>query len=197
MGTVCIGGRTVGAITWTPGCSRSHCARVSAVRSGSSAIHDAHRDANAYTPDPSMQFCIPPNPVLEALRLHAELNLYKLRTCRNIAGMERQIEPYAAPTDTTSGLPSIGPGGQLLLPETVTIRPTPYRFSILIERAKQLVQQAAQIEAAMLVAFEKRDAEAYTVLKARQDISLAHASVQLQELRVREAESGVALTELQ
>ena len=25
-----------------------------------------------------------------------QLNLYKLRTCRNIAGVERQLEPYAA-----------------------------------------------------------------------------------------------------
>jgi hypothetical protein len=29
---------------------------------------------------PSLKFCIPPNPILNALRLHAELNLYKLRT---------------------------------------------------------------------------------------------------------------------
>ena len=67
-------------------------------------------------PAPSYDFCIPPNPVLKALRLRAELNLYKLRTCRNIAGMERQLEPYAAPTDTISGLPMIGAGGQLVLP---------------------------------------------------------------------------------
>ena len=56
-----------------------------------------------YQPGLSFHFCIPPNPVLEALRLKAELNLYKIRTCRNIAGMERQLDPYAAPTDTVSG----------------------------------------------------------------------------------------------
>ena len=48
---------------------------------------------------PSLQFCIPPNPILKALRLHAELNLFKLRTCRNIAGMKTQVDLYAAPTD--------------------------------------------------------------------------------------------------
>lgn len=152
---------------------------------------------NGYQPDPWSGFCVPRNPVLEALRLHAELNLYKLRTCRNIAGMERQLEPYAAPTDTISGLPMIGAGGQLILPGTVSLQPTQYRYSVLIERAKQLVQLAAQIEAAMLSALEKHDAEAYTVLKARQDISLARAGVTLQELRVREAEGGVTLAELQ
>jgi hypothetical protein len=156
------------------------------------------RNGNEYQIDPSISFCIPRNPVLEALRLHAELNLYKLRTCRNIAGMERQLEPYAAATDTISGLPVIGTGGQLiLLPGTVSLQPTLYRYPVLVERAKQLVQLAAQIEAAMLSALEKRDAEAYTVLKARQDISLAQAGVTLQELRVREAEGGVTLAELQ
>ena len=103
---------------------------------------------------PSLKFCIPPNPILKALRLHAELNLYKLRTCRNIAGMKRQLDPYAAPTDTTSGLPAIGAGGQLVLPGIATLQPSLYRYPVLIERAKQLVQLAAQIEAAMLSALK-------------------------------------------
>ena len=146
---------------------------------------------------PSFQFCIPPNPVLKALRLHAELNLYKLRTCRNIAGLKRQLDPYAAPTDTTSGLPAIGAGGQLVLPGIATLHPSLYRYPVLIERAKQLVQLAAQIEAAMLSALERRDAEAHTLLQARQQLSLAQAGVRLQDLRVGEANDGVTLAELQ
>jgi hypothetical protein len=121
----------------------------------------------------AFDFCVPPNPVLKALRLHAELNLYKIRTCRNIAGMERELEPFAAPTDVESGLPMIGAGGQLVLPGVATIRPTQYRYPVLIERAKQLVQLAAQMEAGLLSAIEKRDQEAYQVLKARQDLRLA------------------------
>ncbi|MDZ7961969.1 MAG: hypothetical protein RMY34_29540 [Aulosira sp. DedQUE10] len=146
---------------------------------------------------PSVQFCIPPNPVLDALRLRAELNLYKIRTCRNIAGIERQLDPYAAPTDTLSGLPQIGAGGQLVLPGIVTLPPTQYRYSVLIERTKQLVQLAAQVESAMLSSLEKRDAEYYNLLKARQDVQLSRQGVQLQTLRVREAENGVKLAELQ
>ena len=129
--------------------------------------------------------------------MRAELNLFKLRDCRNIAGARRALEIYAAPTDTTSGLPTIGPGGQLTLPGAAAIPPTPYRYSALIERAKQLAQQAAQVEAALLSALEKRDAEAYQLLKARQDVRVARAGVRLQELRVREAESGIRLAELQ
>jgi len=146
---------------------------------------------------PSLEFCIPPNPILSALRLHAELNLFKLRTCRNIAGLKRQLDLYAAPTDTTSGLPAIGAGGQLVVPGVATLQPSLYRYPVLIERAKQLVQLAAQIEAAMLTAVERRDAETQNLLQARQQLGLAQAGVRLQDLRVGEAKDGVTLADLQ
>ena len=49
----------------------------------------------------------------------------------------------------------------------------------------------------MLSALEKRDAEAYTLLKARQDLSVTHAQVQLQGLKLQEAQGGVGLAQLQ
>lgn len=146
---------------------------------------------------PSLEFCIPPNPILTALRLHAELNLFKLRTCRNIAGLKRQLDPYAAPTDTTSGLPAIGAAGQLVVPGVATLQPSLYRYPVLIERAKQLVQLAGQVEAAMLSALERRDAETQTLMQARQQLGLAQAGVRLQDLRVGEAKDGVTLADLQ
>src|SRR5262249_25891295 len=148
-------------------------------------------------PGPSGDFDVPPNGILVALRFRAELNLFKLRTGRNIAGLQRQIEPYAAPTDADTALPSLGAGGQLTLPSAQPLRPTPYRYTFLVERAKQLAQMAAQMEAAMLSAFEKRDAELYNLLKARQDVKLTRAGVRLQDLRVHEAEDGVKLAQLQ
>jgi len=141
--------------------------------------------------------CIPPNPVLRALRLHADLNLHKIRTCRNIAGIQRELEDYAAPTDTSTGMPSIGAGGQLVLPGVGSRRPTPYRYAVLIDRAKNLVQLAQQVESNMLSALQQRDAEAYNILNARQDLQLARAGIKLQDLRLKEAEDGVGLAELQ
>jgi hypothetical protein len=91
----------------------------------------------------------------------------------------------------------ISSGSQLTLPGTLTFNPTLYRYPMLVERAKQLVQLAASIESAMLSALEKRDAELYNVLKARQDIRLSQATVQLQGLRVVEAENGVDLARAQ
>jgi hypothetical protein len=131
----------------------------------------------------------PPNPVPEALRLRAELNLAKLRTGRNIAGLERQLTPLTQPTLTLDRLPAADARG--------SFRPTPYRYGVLIERARNLVSVAQQVEQAFLAALEKRDAEVYNLLKAGHDLQLAGAAVTLQSLRVREAEQGIGLAERQ
>lgn len=137
-----------------------------------------------------------PNPVTEALKLHAELNLFKLRDNRNIAGMQRETEP-ALPQKMLHSLPTIGGGGQLTLPGARILRPTPYRYSALVERAKQLVSIAQQIEAAYLSALDRMGDAGYTELKAHQDLDLAKAGVDLQDLRVTEANGGVTLATLQ
>jgi hypothetical protein len=142
-------------------------------------------------------FCVPPNPVLRALRMRSDLNLYKIRNCRNIAGMRRQLEAFAAATDTTSGMPTIGGAGQLVVPGTTRIQPTNYRYTVLIERAKQLAQHAMQVESAFLTALEKSDKEAFDILTARGNLRLAQASVRLQDIRLTEAQDGVRLAELQ
>ena len=139
---------------------------------------------------PGPVFCVSSNPMLKALRLHAELNLYKIRTCRNISGLRRELEAYAAPTDQESGLPMIGADGQLVLPGNRTTTATPYRYATLIEHARQLAGQARDIEASMLAALQNRDAEALNLLRARQEVRVARASVRLQELRVNQAEPG-------
>src|SRR5262249_52612764 len=138
---------------------------------------------------PLPQFVVPPNPVLAALASSAVLNLFKLRQGLNIAGLQRAVPLYAAPTDAQSGLPVLA-GGAIPLPGAAALPPTPYRYAVLIERAKQLAQLAAQMEASLLAALEKRDNELYSRLKAKQDMEIARAGVRLQDLRLSEANDG-------
>jgi hypothetical protein len=133
----------------------------------------------------------PPNPVVQALQLHTEMNLYKLRNGRNIAGLERQPAPEELPASLLNS------SGQLRRSAAIALRPTPYRYAVLMERAKQLVTIAQQIEASFLSALERHDAEAYSLLKARQDQQLSRAGLALQDLRVTEAAHGWTLAALQ
>ena len=147
-------------------------------------------------PHVSYSFCIPPNPLLRSMRMRAELNLSKLHTCRNITGTVREVDIYSAPTDVSSQMPTIS-GGRLVLSSSAKRRPTPYKYALLVERAKQMTELAAQMEASMLSALEKRDAEAYSALKAQQDVDLAQAQVRLGDLKVTQARDTVQLAGLQ
>jgi hypothetical protein len=124
------------------------------------------------------------------------LNLRKLRNGRNIAGIRREVSAYAAPTDTVTGMP-VMVNGQIGIPGAPAVRPTVYRYAVLIARAKELAQQAAQVEALFLGAVEKRDEAAYSLHQARQELTLMQAQVRLQNLRLTEANNGVKLAELQ
>jgi hypothetical protein len=135
------------------------------------------------------------NPVIAALRGRAEVNLFKLRSQRNIAGMQREVASLNA-QPASMVLTGASSNGRALS-AGAPLAPTQYRYATLIERAKQLVTIAQQIEASFLASLEKRDAEAYSILRARQDLDLSTAHITLQDLRVAEAADGVLLAELQ
>jgi len=142
----------------------------------------------------SFDFCIPQNPVINALRTRAENNLTKLRTCRNIAGMLRELDPYGAPIGIGSGL--VSPDGTIFS-GIVEAPPTPYRYAALIARAKELVTIAQQIESGYQTALENADREALSALQAEQSVDLAGARVKLQDLRLNQANTELGLAQLQ
>ena len=173
-------------------------ARIGGLLNGSGdTATAAYAISSVVQPAQQHWFCVGPNPLLKALRLHAELSLYKIRTCRNITGLRRSLDFYSGATDQVSGLPMIGANGQLFIPSAAVARPTPYRYSALIARARELAGIAQQLEALMLAALERGDAEAYSLLQARQNAQLARETVRLNELQVRQAEDRVLRADLQ
>jgi len=113
------------------------------------------------------------NPLLAAMQLRAETNLFLLRTGRNIARM-------LISTQATSD-------------ETVSIQPSAYRYSALMARAKELVTSAQQVEASYLASLSATDNETYTALKANQDLETASATVTLQQDQLQTATDGITL----
>src|SRR5262249_48842213 len=122
---------------------------------------------------------VAPDPLPAALQRHGAVNLLKLRASRNIAGMQRQLQGYDAQAPP-SRQPALGPRAHPTPQSPTPLPPTPYRYSALIERAKQLVTLSQQVETAFLSALQQKDTEAYNLLKARQDLDLAQANVTLQ-----------------
>lgn len=152
---------------------------------------------NVHDPGNSIRFtfCVPQNPVVIGLRDRALTNLEKLRSCRDIAGLRREVDPFGAPI-------GIGPGafglfGGQPVPQVVFAAPTPYRFGTLIERAKELVAAAERIEGGYQSALESAEREAFQLLQAEQAVELASARVVLRDLFVAQAAEAVTLAGLQ
>jgi hypothetical protein len=95
-------------------------------------------------------------------------NRIRNRERTNTAGIERQATLLVQPADTFDRLPAARDAAR-------SFRPAPYRYSVLVERAKNLVNIAQQVEQNSLVALGKRDAEVYNLLKAKGRLQLASA----------------------
>jgi len=141
------------------------------------------------------RFCVPENPYLESLRRHAQLSLEKIRTGRNIAGMKRDLDPYASDVSVESAAPT--PDSGVGLPGGGSAQPTNYRYETLLQRARQLADRARQFETQFFQAVEKRVGEERRLTQARQQVELANERVTLQESRVARAEEKVELARLQ
>ena len=150
---------------------------------------DRSFDRSFDTVRPAATFCVPPDRTAQSLRLHAELALRRIRACRTIAGLQSR---RAAVMEL-----ALTPGAMDFAAGPLPFQPLPYRYGTLIERARQLVQLAAQIEASMLDALQQRDAAVYDELRARQDLALQRAGVRLKELDLTRAEDTVRLAGLQ
>jgi hypothetical protein len=118
-----------------------------------------------------------PNPIWESLQLHADTNLMKIHRGLNIAGL-----PIAP-------LPANG--------SAIVVRPSQYRYATLAERAKQLVGIAQQVESAYLAALERLDAESYSKLQADHDLKVAQATVNLQNIKISDANLSLQVAQLQ
>jgi hypothetical protein len=142
-------------------------------------------------------FCAPSNPTFALLRFRAETNLEKIRTCRNYAGMRRDIRIYGEGTDPNEAIQRRATGETLSGTAIPDAPPAIHRFSYLIERARYTVGVAQQLEALLLSAFEQEDQVTYNLILARQNLQVSQSQVTLQALHVKEAQDQVRLAVLQ
>ncbi len=142
----------------------------------------------------TFSFCIPQNPLLLALEQRARTNLEKLRSCRNIAGLVRTSLPYDGPIGIGAG--AVAADGSFV--PSVLVAPTSvYTYAGLIERAKELIALAQQMEASYRAALESAEAAALTEMSARHAVDSAQAQVGLRTLGLEASQAEFNLAEQQ
>ncbi|HYJ87893.1 MAG TPA: neuraminidase-like domain-containing protein, partial [Pyrinomonadaceae bacterium] len=117
------------------------------------------------------------NPIWEALKTYAHANLTKIRNGMNIAGIPTAMQVMSGPA--------------------ASLQPSQYRYSVLGERAKQLVSIAQQVESSFLSTMEREEAERYSRLQAGHDLQVAKSTVSLQVLKITDADLALQTAHLQ
>ncbi|HEU4390026.1 MAG TPA: neuraminidase-like domain-containing protein, partial [Blastocatellia bacterium] len=128
------------------------------------------------SPETGQNIPFPPNPIWSSLLIHVQSNLAKIHNGLNIAGVRSESAPNGS---------------------VVMFLPSQYRYSVLAERAKNLVGIAQQVESSFLSAMEQRDAATYTEFQANHDIQVARSQITLADLKVADADISQQVAELQ
>jgi hypothetical protein len=144
----------------------------------------------------SLMFCIPNNPELLARWDRVEDRLNKIRNCKTITGESAQLALFAPPIDPHL-LQQISAAG-LTLGDVLNVTSgnlPPYRFTVVIEKARQFAGTLQSFGSQLLSALETRDSEQLNQLRTVHEQNLLTMKKTGQQWEVNSAED--TLTSLQ
>lgn len=135
----------------------------------------------------SLAFCVPANTELLAYWDRVEDRLFKIRNCMNISGVRRQLALFQPPINPMLLIRAKAAGLSL---EDIIRRElsSPYRFSYLIEKAKQFAQTVQSFGSALLSALEKKDIEELTRLRSVHERDILQQTKTIKEKNIAETE---------
>lgn len=139
-----------------------------------------------------LHFCVPSNPAFEQLRQTVQDRLFKLRSCKNIDGVERQLALFEPPIDPAMLVRARAAGIDVAALLAETSAPPPlYRFQVLAQKASEVCAEVKSLGAALLSALEKGDAEALARLRSEHEEQVLASVRQIKQLQIDEAEARI------
>jgi len=135
-------------------------------------------------------FCIPGNDKLLEYWDRVERNLFNLRHCRDIQGVERPLPLFAPPIDPAMLVRAAAAGIDLstLAGSTGSALPK-YRFRFIMQRAYAFAAEVERLGAAMLSALERRDEAELSELREGHVIEIHKLMEDISKLRIDEAKA--------
>jgi len=132
-------------------------------------------------------FCIPANDKLLGYWDVVADRLFKLRHCMNIEGLVRQLPLFEPPIDPALLVRARAMGVDLR--DVVAGEPalSPYRFTVMLQKANELCAEVRSLGAALLSAYEKRDGEELARLRSNHEQRLLEAMKDIRQKQVEEA----------
>ena len=132
-------------------------------------------------------FCVPPNKDLLEYWDRVENRLFKIHNCMNISGIQRQLPLFQPPINPMLLVRAKAAGLSL---EDIILgdkQLPPYRFTYLIEKAKQFTQVVQNFGSALLNALKEKDVEELTLLRSLHERNILVMTTEVKKQQVDEA----------
>ncbi len=141
-------------------------------------------------------FCVPPNEDFLAYWDRVEGQLYKIRHCLDITGTPRQLALFAPPIDPRLLVEAAAAGLSLDdVLNSISGDLPPYRFTYLIEKAKQHTGQLVSFGSTLLIHLEKRDGEKLNMMRLTQQKNILTMTTKMRQFDIDMANNAIdALT---
>lgn len=150
--------------------------------------------ANLFGTSPALYFCIPPNDKLLSYWKITGQQLFKIRHGQNIDGIVKPLALYEPPIDPALLLRAKAFGLDIgsILAETEVIAPF-YRFSYLLQKAREFCNEVISLGNALLSANEKQDAEELSRTRQTQEVVLLQMVSEIKTRQVLDAQANIDL----
>lgn len=147
------------------------------------------RKGEGNVPLQTFYFCLPNNDkLIKYWDLIAD-RLFKIRNCKNIEGLTRQLSLYESPIDPALLVRAraMGMSTESFLSQLYGSKRPLHRFSYMVQKTHELLGDVKALGGAMLSALEKKDAEAIALLRSTQEYEMLTKVRSVKEQQVEEA----------
>ncbi|HTQ26512.1 MAG TPA: neuraminidase-like domain-containing protein, partial [Puia sp.] len=140
----------------------------------------------------ALYFCIPSNPELIAYWDTVEDRLFKIRHCENIEGIFSLPPLWDPPIDPALLVQAAAQGLSLDAVLSDLSNPLPnYRFGYLVAKSIEICNELKSMGASLLSAFEKKDGEALSKMKASQELTINNLVMEVKKKQLDEASAAL------
>jgi hypothetical protein len=144
-------------------------------------------------PLPMLYFCIPINDKMLGYWDMVADRLHKIRHCLNIEGAARQLALFEPPIDPAALVKAVAGGVDISGALADLSAPLPlYRFNVLLQKANEVCNDVKALGGALLLALEKKDAEALALLRQGHEIRVLEDVKAVREKQIEEAKQNLA-----
>jgi hypothetical protein len=137
-------------------------------------------------------FYIPENSILLGYWDRVEDRLYKIRHCLNIMGISQPLPLFQPPIDPMALVAAAAGGAGISAALAQLTVPGPhYRFTFMLNKARELASKLNQFGADLLGTIEKKDGEALSMLQNKQEKAILEITRKIKEEQLKEAEQNL------